>query len=260
MTTKLFINTRPNPAPMPLLNDNGIVVRQLPLLELCPCSLDDDEKLYQNQLLTGEYQLLMAVSVPAVAYAMTSVNRLADNGLEILKNLNQNNQLKIIAVGKTTALAFEQYGLIASCPDDDNANNEGMLTLPQVKTLTDGDKVLIWAGKGGRTVFSDTLKERGVTVDKIEYYQRVIPENLIQHTKELLADRTQFDQIWVLISSGQAWEHWQIACTQNMLSLNDFGYIAMGERLATMIKEQGCLVRQVFELSQSVFLSVFEEC
>lgn len=253
--TTVFINTRPTPKPMPLLTQHGIVVRSLPLLEIFPCQLSEMEKESEHRLIAGEYQLLMVVSVTAVNLAMARLG----NKLEKLRKLNKNNQLTIIAVGKTTALAIENYGLTATYPDGSNASNEGMLALSQVQNLKAGSSVLVWAGVGGRTLFIDTLIARGLTVHKIAYYQRLMPKNLKKQGEAILTNEQYFNKRWVLISSGQAWEHWQDLCQQLHLTLDNFGYVVLGERLAKMVNGAAKAERQiksVTQLSESAILGV----
>lgn len=243
--TRLLIYTRPQADDIPKAHLD-LCVRALPLLALHPCTLSPNAHHQQDQLIQGKYRLLMAVSAHAVHFAMQTLTAAQ---IHTLKQHSDQGTLTVIAVGKKTAQAFLHWGIRAVHPDEQNANNEGMLALLAVQSLQKNERVLIWAGVGGRTVFMDTLQARGVIVDKIAHYQRTLPAQLIADGTRVLHDYDTFTRVFVVISSQQAWEHWQLLCQKLSLSLDTFTYITIGERLTAYIKAKNCLVRCVFGLS-----------
>ncbi|MCH8551632.1 MAG: uroporphyrinogen-III synthase [Natronospirillum sp.] len=74
--------------------------------------------------------------------------------------------------GSGTALAFQALcpALTLHIPDRGN-RAEDMLALPETQTVS-GERWLIVAGEGGRTLLEDTLTERGARVTRLAVYRR----------------------------------------------------------------------------------------
>lgn len=230
----LFVQTRPSERAthLPQLASCADVF-EMPLLGLQPKELDDDEKHFEQQLLDGNYRLLVVVSITATEYALAS---LSDEQKQILAALTQVGRLTVVAVGTPTAQALRQHGFVVQTPTI--ASNEGMIQMPCVQALKAGDKVLFWRGVGGRRLLHDDLVQRGMDVSAIKWYQRAKPDTLLMHAKLLKNRLSQYDQKIMLISSQLAWEHWQQMCHELDIDGTGFAYITMGERLRTLICHQ----------------------
>ncbi len=74
-----------------------------------------------------------------------------------------------IAVGRTTARALADYGIAAVAPRQETS--EGILALPQLRDVG-GSRILICAGRGGRSLLGETLTQRGAVVERCELYAR----------------------------------------------------------------------------------------
>lgn len=74
-----------------------------------------------------------------------------------------------IAVGRTTASALGELGIAALTPEPETS--EGILALPQLRDVS-GRRVLICAGRGGRSLLADALTRRGAIVERCELYVR----------------------------------------------------------------------------------------
>ncbi|MBI0425818.1 uroporphyrinogen-III synthase [Psychrobacter sp. NG27] len=156
------------------------------------------------------------------------------------------------------------------------ANNESMLAMPEIEDLQAGDKLLIWRGLGGRRLLVDTLEARGVHIDSIAWYERSMPSDAEIHYQQwqqqfLAGDAVssvaapQRPKPIVIVSSGVAFEHWTttvkeaqtqaikpapatslamdshtVTHTQHstQLTLSDFSYVVLGERLANIVAAQ----------------------
>lgn len=226
----LFINTRPDgkrPLDVRSLNATSYA---LPLLAIRPCPLDDTARLALDGLIGGDYQTLVVVSVTACEYALSALSK---NEIATLASLSQSGRLTIIAVGRPTAYALEQAGLKVSTPAI--MSNEGMLMMTEIKRLQAGDNVLFWRGVGGRTLLSNSLKNQGIGVHAIAFYERCCPDDLTKNTTKLLEILPKHDTIIMLISSEMAFLHWQEMASRLNITWQDFRYLALGERLTALI-------------------------
>lgn len=196
---------------------------------------------------------------------------------------------QIIAVGQATAAALTQANIDAAnyqVRQPEVANNEGMLAMPEIESLQAGDKLLIWRGLGGRRLLVDTLQARGVDIDSIAWYERTMPTEAMtqyqQWQQEFFACNQTTNTIpqqakpIVVVSSGAAFEHWTSivkGARENMsepkrsndimteardslpLTLADFSYVVLGERLANMVAAQRLSYWRVEDLAPDTILS-----
>lgn len=196
----------------------------------------------------------------------------------------------LVAVGEATAAEFSQVRIDTTnyqILQPETANNEGMLAMPKIDSLQAGDKLLIWRGLGGRRLLVDTLQARGVHIDSIAWYERTMPIDAIaeyqQWQQAFLTHSTTSDialpkqpKPIVVISSAAAFEHWSsivnngqsktLKVEQNsdavadttqrpLLTLKDFSYVVLGERLANMVDAQQLSYWRVEDLSPDTILS-----
>lgn len=196
----------------------------------------------------------------------------------------------LITVGEATAAEFSQVRIDTTnyqILQPETANNEGMLAMPEIDGLQAGDKLLIWRGLGGRRLLVDTLQARGVHIDSIAWYERTMPIDALtqyqQWQQAFLTHSTASDialpkqsKPIVVISSAAAFEHWSsivnngqsktLKIEQNSdavadiaqrlsLTLKDFSYVVLGERLANMVAAQQLSYWRVEDLSPDTILS-----
>ncbi|MFK3916770.1 uroporphyrinogen-III synthase [Psychrobacter sp. NPDC078501] len=196
----------------------------------------------------------------------------------------------LVAVGEATAAEFSQVRIDTTdyqILQPETANNEGMLAMPEIDSLQADDKLLIWRGLGGRRLLVDTLQARGVHIDSIAWYERTMPIDAMAEyqqwqqdflTHSIASDIALLKQPKpiVVISSAAAFEHWSnivndgqskiinkeqnsdaVADTTQRLSLTlkDFSYVVLGERLANMVAAQQLSYWRVEDLSPATILS-----
>ena len=192
----------------------------------------------------------------------------------------------LVAVGEATAAEFSQVRIDTTdyqILQPETANNEGMLAMTEIDSLQAGDKLLIWRGLGGRRLLVDTLQARGVHIDSIAWYERTMPIDAMaqyqQWQQDFLTHSTTSSQQpkpIVVISSAAAFEHWSnivnddqsktlekkqntdaVADIEQRLSLTlkDFSYVVLGERLANMVAAQQLSYWRVEDLSPATILS-----
>ncbi|MDO4250353.1 MAG: uroporphyrinogen-III synthase [Moraxella sp.] len=229
----LFINTRPwryhDDTAWRTYAALGIEYQHIPLLDMTARPLTDADQQHLDELAKGGYRLLVVISPTVVAYAKKTLDAAYWQRLATLIELGI---LEVIAVGAATARALEQLGIWAHTPAV--ANNEGMLAMREVSCLDIGDRVLFWRGVGGRRLLSDTLCQHGVMVQAIEWYQRIMPPNLLDNISKLT--QSHYSTMAVLISSELAFNHWQYACNALAIKTDAFEYITLGERLAAIVR------------------------
>lgn len=196
----------------------------------------------------------------------------------------------LVAVGEATAAEFSQVRIDTTdyqILQPETANNEGMLAMTEIDSLQAGDKLLIWRGLGGRRLLVDTLQARGVHIDSIAWYERTMPIDAMaeyqQWQQGFLTHSTTSDialpkqpKPIVVISSAAAFEHWSNIVNDDQsktldkkqntdavadiaerpsLTLKDFSYVVLGERLANMVAAQQLSYWRVEDLSPDTILS-----
>ena len=304
---QVVINTRPVERAAPLtqcLQAAGLSVIEMPMLTLQVRTATDKDRQMMRQWLAGDYQALVIVSPTAAASGLAMWQ-----ALEVERQkLNKTTELTesalmaleapshLIAVGDATAAVLNNAKLpVASYQvrQPSIANNEGMLAMPEIESLQAGDKLLIWRGLGGRRLLVDTLQTRGVHIDSIAWYERIMPDDAQSQYEQWLQDfyaqnasdsnasqaNATTDRVKpiVVISSGTAFEHWasivesevvKVADEKTLeahlnkneidnavLKLSDFAYVVLGERLANMVAEQKLSYWRVEDLAPETILA-----
>lgn len=326
LTSDLFkptvINTRPVERAAPLTNhlqEAGLDVVSIPMLALQLRAITADDITIMRAWLAGDYKALVMVSPTAAASGLavwqtlvqqaneqgddhssynntSTVAQDAESDLE--PSLSPSSLIApshLIAVGSATAQVLQQAQLSTASYEvlqPTIANNEGMLAMPEVEQLQTGDKLLVWRGLGGRRLLVDTLQARGVHIDSIAWYERVLPDDALSnyqrwaqdfYTSSKMQDRPldKRSKPIVIISSGSAFEHWQsivkqaalaeqnndIAVTESSAisvnnvipALEDYSYVVLGVRLANMLAELQLDYLRVEDLSPVTIANVIKD-
>jgi uroporphyrinogen-III synthase len=298
--TQVVINTRPVERAAALtdhLQAAGLTVVEIPMLTLQ--SRPTTEQDMMRQWLAGDYKALVIVSPTAAASGLAVWQALEDKrqAQNHDDDNDSNNERKdiainalqapsyLIAVGEATASVLNNAKIEASnyqVLQPHIANNEGMLAMPEIERLQAGDKLLVWRGLGGRRLLVDTLLARGVHIDSIAWYERIMPVDALAQYEQWLqgflarngmqdTSASQPKPI-VVVSSGTAFEHWESivrAVAEKALKqhtarenpailpykLSDFSYVVLGERLANMVAEQQLSYWRVEDLAPETILA-----
>ena len=295
---QVVINTRPVERAAPLtqhLQAAGMAVIDMPMLTLESRPTTEQDMRLMRQWFAGDYQALVIVSPTAAASGLAVWQALEDERQAQKSSENASAQKEtelkalkapsyLIAVGEATAAVLNDAKLDASSYQVLQpliANNEGMLAMPEIESLQAGDKLLVWRGLGGRRLLVDTLQARGVHIDSIAWYERIIPAGAMAQYEEW---QTQFlaqqslqqtssvaqPKPIVIVSSGTAFEHWEVIvnafavklsksdrskAVRSPLKLNDFAYVVLGERLANMVARQQLSYWRVEDLAPATILA-----
>lgn len=290
---QLVINTRPVERAAPLtqcLQAAGLTVIDMPMLTLQSRAMTDGDMVTMRQWLAGAYKALVVVSPTAAASGLVAWQALKceeqDNAEQQVDKVACETLAvpsPLIAVGDATAAVLKRAKLDTTSyqvRQPKIANNEGMLAMPEIERLQAGDKLLIWRGLGGRRLLVDTLQARGVHIDSIAWYERVMPieataqyqqwlQEYIQHnvsshhTPQNITSSSQPKPI-VIVSSGTAFEHWTTVVNETAknamlpsiaLTLSDFAYVVLGERLTNWVAKQQLTHWRVDDLSPETILT-----
>jgi uroporphyrinogen-III synthase len=138
------------------------------------------------------------------------------------------------AVGAATAAALhERLGVRVHVPPASAGEDtsEALLRLGSLRRLA-GEKVLLVAGEGGRTLLAETLTERGARVTRLALYRR-IP---LSPSPAMQRRLTQGDFRALVVSSGEILEHLARWCTGAALNQP---LIVSSTRLATLAGKLG---------------------
>lgn len=295
---QVVINTRPVERAAALtdhLQAAGLTVVEIPMLTLQSRPTTEQDMTLMRQWLAGDYKALVIVS-PTAAASGLAVWQALERERQAQNNDNDDERKDIeikalqapsylIAVGEATASVLNNAKIEASnyqVLQPHMANNEGMLAMPEIERLQAGDKLLVWRGLGGRRLLVDTLLARGVHIDSIAWYERIMPVDAMAQYEQWLqgflarngmqdTSASQPKPI-VVVSSGTAFEHWESivrAVAEKALEqetvreipailpyeLSDFAYVVLGERLANMVAEQQLSYWRVEDLAPATILA-----
>ena len=141
--------------------------------------------------------------------------------------------VRYYAVGKATATELAERGICAESPKT-TFNSEALLGLDSLRSVA-GQKALIFAGEGGRTLLAKELQKRGATVDRCELYRRCIMKDSAGKIARLLTDK-KLDL--VAAHSGEL-VHNLLAVVPAELhgALCQLPVVVPGERVATIARD-----------------------
>jgi uroporphyrinogen-III synthase len=109
----------------------------------------------------GDYDLIVFVSTNAVEHGAKVIAR--------------STTTRIAAIGKATAAALEAIEWKVDVVPERGFTSESLLSHPEL-TPQPGSRVLIVRGIGGREVLQQTFVAQGLTVDRLDVYERVLPQ------------------------------------------------------------------------------------
>jgi uroporphyrinogen-III synthase len=298
LAPQIVINTRPIERAAPLtchLEAAGFMVVDMPMLSLQPRPLAAVDIEWMRHWLAGDYQALVIVSPTAAAAGLAVLQALEHEEVGESDGFQSNTVQSdhavkaqkapshIIAVGAATAAVLYDASLPTISYDVRQpaiANNEGMLAMPEIEQLQAGDKLLVWRGLGGRRLLVDTLQARGIHIDSIAWYERILPADAHINYQQGLKTFNTADTATlappkpiVIISSGTAFEHWTDVVHQaqslalgsdlaldreSALTLSDFSYVVLGERLANIVATQQLSYWRVEDLAPETILAAIQ--
>lgn len=194
LTGLTIINTRPierGQALTEALVAAGATVEAIPLVENIPISLLPEQRQYLLNL--DLYDVVFVVSPTA-----------AELGLSLLSDYWPQWPIAVqwLAVGEATANVLRSYQLQPIVPQQETS--EGLLQLPIIQQLQQGQKMLVLRGQGGRNLVKENLQQQGVKVDYIDLYQRQMPVN----SQQLWQQQKNLPNLAV-ITSGEILQNWQ---------------------------------------------------
>lgn len=233
----IFINTRPTSRSLLLtqaMQDKGMTVLEMPLLELAPIDISEREQQYQQQFCQQQdrYQALVVVSPTAARMGLAACPK------GFVPNC------AVIAVGHATADILRAEGWQVQCPEE--YSNEGMIKMPALNSLGAGNHILVWRGRGGRRVLVNFLQDNEVEVHAIAWYQRQCPIDAptkFEQLQQQLATLDSNERPIALVSSGEAFTNWRLLFAESEdradkgLELADFNYLTFGKRLTETLDE-----------------------
>ncbi len=138
------------------LREAGYATLRCPLIDVVPT---DDPALQHSVATLDQFDVAIFVSGHAVRFGLDRIDAAWP----------ERPQLTWIAVGAATAAALAQRGIVALMPALESS--EGVLALPQLEAMA-GRRVVIFAGRGGRSLMAEELRHRGARVEHAQLYQR----------------------------------------------------------------------------------------
>ncbi|MBC8649777.1 uroporphyrinogen-III synthase [Pseudomonas sp. MTM4] len=172
------------------LSELDIHSASVPLLAIEPLAETPEQRATMLEL--DRYRAVVVVSKPAARLS-----------LELLERYWPQPPLGQVwfSVGAATGTILEGFGLDVSWPSTGD-DSEALLALPRLKEALDvaDPRVLILRGEGGREHIAETLRCRGVQVDRLELYRRYLPD----YPPGTLLETLRSERLnAVVVSSGQ---------------------------------------------------------
>jgi uroporphyrinogen-III synthase len=213
----------------------GANVTLQPMLSITPLEDAASRQAIVNQILAfAEYQKAIFISQNAVHYGLQWLDQYWPQ-LPV--------DVQFFAIGQATATRLDQGighgGTDASYlahASTSAMNSEALLAHPDLATV-DGEKILIFRGKGGRTLLAEQLMARGASVDYCELYQRQTPTQ----TQTLASEyRHTSQQPIMAVHSGETLES---VCT--MMNRDDLHWLQQqpiilpSQRVAAQAQQAG---------------------
>ncbi|RJX76408.1 uroporphyrinogen-III synthase [Pseudomonas sp. LS-2] len=210
-----------------LLEQEGIYSASLPLLEIRPLPVSDENRSIIYNL--AAYSAVIVVSKPA-----------ARLGLEMVDEVwPQPPMQPWFTVGAATAQILDDYGLRVFFPEQGD-DSEALLELPQLQEAICGydPKVLIMRGEDGRELLAERLRERGVAVDYLPLYRRHLP----YYPAFALPQRVKAERLnGLVVSSGQGFQHLRELAGDAWPDLAQLPLFVPSPRVAELAREAGAL-------------------
>jgi uroporphyrinogen-III synthase len=176
-----------------------------------------------------DYDWLILTSVNGVKALFT---RLAHLGAGIEKLLH----LNIAAIGPATRAAIEEQGLpVDVVPEDYVAES----VVESLRDTVGGKRVLLVRAKVARDVIPKELTDAGATVDVIEAYETVVPEESRARLREVLADPAQRPTTITFTSSSTARNFLDLLGKENTKLLNGITLASIGPVTSATLEEIG---------------------
>lgn len=205
------------------LTEAGARIESMPMLAIQPLAID--EVIKKKVLDLDRYDAIFFIS--------TNAARL---GMEVIHNYWPQFpvQLKLYAVGPTTAGVLEEYGLTVEYPEG-RMSSEALLELDSLQQV-DNKKALIVRGVGGRELLATDLRDRGAQVDYLEIYRRECPAYKAGEFRQILEKHLPDA---VVVTSAEALENLQCLLERDGCSLSATPLFVSSERIADLAAESG---------------------
>ncbi len=138
----------------------------------------------------SKFRWLIFTSANAVNFALK-----ANDG-----KIREFSETGIAAIGKATAKALESVGMKVGLLPDIGFDSEALLAMPQMQYVK-GQSILIIRGQGGREELASGLRNRGATVEYLDVYKRIMPQQETSQVSRLLENN---ELAAVVVTSGEA--------------------------------------------------------
>jgi len=176
-----------------------------------------------------DYDWLILTSVNGVKALFTRLAQLG-SGIEKLLHLN------IAAIGPATRAAIEQEGLpVDVVPEDYVAES----VVESLRDSVRGKRVLLVRAKVARDVIPKELTDAGATVDVVEAYETVVPEESRGKLRDVLENAAQRPTAITFTSSSTARNFLELLGNENTKLLNGITLASIGPVTTATLEEIG---------------------
>jgi len=203
------------------LQQQGLHAASLPLLAIEPLSETAEQRATALEL--QRYHAVVVVSKPAARLGLALLER---------HRAQLPPGLAWFSVGAATGTILQDHGLDVCWPERGD-DSEALLALPRLaEALRAVDaRVLIMRGEGGREHIADTLRARGVRVDCLELYRRVLPD----YPSGALVDLIRSERLnGLVVSSGQGLQSLHQLAAADWPALRELPLFVPSPRVAAM--------------------------
>lgn len=223
-----FLNTRPTDRAQPLthaLLQAGWHADELPLLELIPIPVTEQDQNALRKLVTQSPRVIVVVSPTAARLGLQALDALNIHAAAL--------PIRWLAVGHGTAQVLKAVGIHADVPELETS--EGLIASSALSDLVVDELVMVWRGIGGRELVQESLLARGVRLQVLNLYQRQLPAsskalwaNYCSKANDSVKKDDKHLPDVVLLSSGESWRYWRELAGEQALTP---WLLVLGQRL-----------------------------
>ena len=234
LNNKRVLITRPNEQAeylSGLITSHGGISVRFPTVEIQPLDKTNELMKYFDEI--SSYDFIIFISRNAAKIAIE----------KFFKNFDLIKNIQLVAIGPSTAKILSSSNLENIVFPHNNVDSEGLLNLEEMQSNNIFEKkILIIRGVGGRELLSESLKQRGGTVNSIEIYERKLPVYGEREIKEAWYDNNPDA---VVVTSNEVVNNLVVLLKNDTKKLFSTPLVAMSERISDYAKQKG-FVSKIF--------------
>ncbi|PCJ43694.1 MAG: hypothetical protein COA71_02140 [SAR86 cluster bacterium] len=212
-----------------LLEARGAKVFHFPLMKIE--ALPQDKALEKKIKKLSQYDMAFFISTNAAQIAMELIETyLASFPKDV----------EYFSPGVTTARVLQSHGLKVAYPEK-AMSTEALLILPEIRAIIQKKskkkkRAVIFRGIGGRELLANSLRAKGVDVDYVELYKRVLPDYKESYLQDILKTKKPDG---IVFSSAEAIHNFTVLFEKIYSGYKEIPVFVSSPRLVNIVTKIG---------------------